>query len=257
MSAIFGPIFQIGYVVRDIEVAMDHWVRVLGVGPFVFKPDVTFAETSYRGTKTNGMMSAVAHAFSGDLDIELIQQVSDTPSIYRDFLDEFGEGMQHLGVLVDNWDAQMELAGEQNLTPLQAGRTREGVRFAYFDNAAHHPGTMIEFIEHTPAFDAFIKRARMQPPIGMAETYSSLAEGPSSEKAKRTESAMITRIGMHSPTSWTLIYKSFQSTLRGKHAELVSKLSGVRRYGRNHAVLNDGELCCCMDRIRRCIRYVN
>lgn len=160
MSAFFGPIVQIGYVVRDIEAAMNHWAHVLGVGPFVYKPDVTFAQIAYRGTPVEGMTSAVAHAFSGDLDIELIQQVSDSPSIYRDFLDEYGEGMQHLGVLVTDWDAQMEKARKLNWSPLQEGLTHQGVRFAYFDNAGRHPGTMIEFIEHTAGFDAFMARTK-------------------------------------------------------------------------------------------------
>ena len=32
MSQRFGPVRQVGYVVRDIEAAMRHWVA-LGVGP--------------------------------------------------------------------------------------------------------------------------------------------------------------------------------------------------------------------------------
>ena len=33
MSMFFGEIRQLGYVVPDIEAAMDYWSRVLGVGP--------------------------------------------------------------------------------------------------------------------------------------------------------------------------------------------------------------------------------
>ena len=32
MSRFLGEIRQLGYVVHDIEAAMDHWSRVLGVG---------------------------------------------------------------------------------------------------------------------------------------------------------------------------------------------------------------------------------
>ncbi len=35
MSRLFGPIRQNGYVVRDIEAAMAHWIDVLQVGPVV------------------------------------------------------------------------------------------------------------------------------------------------------------------------------------------------------------------------------
>ena len=159
MSVFFGPIVQIGYVVRDIDAAMEHWARGAGVGPFVFKANVTFPHITYRGEPAH-IETAVAHAFSGDLDVELIQQTNDAPSIYTDFLAEFGEGMQHLGVLVEDWDAQMARAAGLGWSALQAGTTHEGVRFAYFDNAGTHPGTMIEFIERTPAFEAFFDRTR-------------------------------------------------------------------------------------------------
>ena len=34
MSRIFGAITQNGYVMRDIQAAMRHWIEVLGVGPW-------------------------------------------------------------------------------------------------------------------------------------------------------------------------------------------------------------------------------
>ena len=36
MSRMFGAITQNGYVVRDIEAAMRHWIDVLGVGPWFY-----------------------------------------------------------------------------------------------------------------------------------------------------------------------------------------------------------------------------
>jgi hypothetical protein len=36
MSRIFGEIFQNGYVVRDIQAAMRHWIEVLGMGPWFY-----------------------------------------------------------------------------------------------------------------------------------------------------------------------------------------------------------------------------
>ena len=33
MSRIFGPIRQNGYVVRDINAALEHWTSVVGMGP--------------------------------------------------------------------------------------------------------------------------------------------------------------------------------------------------------------------------------
>lgn len=160
MTAGFGPVAQIGYVVRDIEKAMAHWVTVVGVGPFVYSPKVTFPSITYKGGDASSIQTAVAHAFSGDLDIELIQQTCDTPSIYLDFLAEHREGMQHLGILVEDMDAGLAKAARLGWNAAQAGRTHQGVRFAYFDNAGPHAGTMIELIEKTQAIDALFNRAK-------------------------------------------------------------------------------------------------
>jgi hypothetical protein len=34
MSRLFGPLRQMGLVVRDIDGAMQHWISVCGVGPW-------------------------------------------------------------------------------------------------------------------------------------------------------------------------------------------------------------------------------
>ena len=36
MSRFFGEIRQAGYVVHDIEKAMDYWSRELGIGPWFY-----------------------------------------------------------------------------------------------------------------------------------------------------------------------------------------------------------------------------
>ena len=49
MSRFFGEIRQAGYVVPDIEAAMDYWSRVLGVGPWFYNPRVPIGNYRYRG----------------------------------------------------------------------------------------------------------------------------------------------------------------------------------------------------------------
>ena len=50
MSILFGPIRQMGYVVQDIEAAMQHWTRVLRIGPFYYAESAPIHENRYRGT---------------------------------------------------------------------------------------------------------------------------------------------------------------------------------------------------------------
>ncbi len=153
MSRLFGPIMQNGYVVNDWRTAADHWSRVLGVGPFFVMEHIRFAGCTYRGESSDIDMS-VAIAYSGDLQIELIQQHNDAPSIYRDFRAAYGEGLQHVGVLVDHLEPVLALDGWTERV-VQAGSTVAGQRFAYVDVGCH-PGGMIELIEvNTQSRSAF------------------------------------------------------------------------------------------------------
>ena len=51
MSRLFGSIAQNGFVVRDIERAMDHWINVLGVGPWFYVERVKTDYFRYRGER--------------------------------------------------------------------------------------------------------------------------------------------------------------------------------------------------------------
>ena len=77
MSRIFGQIAQIGYVVRDIDAAMDKWVKH-GVGPWFYVDRVQTDYFRYRGVDSDMQMS-VALANSGDVQLELIQPRNDAP----------------------------------------------------------------------------------------------------------------------------------------------------------------------------------
>ena len=94
MSRVFGPIRQNGYVVKDVRAAMDHWVKVLGVGPWFYFDRVKIDWFRHRGAASNVELS-IALANSGDLQVELIQQRNDVPSMYREFLGAGREGLQH------------------------------------------------------------------------------------------------------------------------------------------------------------------
>ncbi|XAH21253.1 VOC family protein [Xylophilus sp. GW821-FHT01B05] len=95
MSSMFGGVRQIGYVVKDIEKAMQHWID-LGVGPWFYKEDVGSTEFRYYGKESRIPKLSIALANSGDLQIELIEQHDDAPSLYLDSLRKHGEGAQHV-----------------------------------------------------------------------------------------------------------------------------------------------------------------
>lgn len=142
--AALGPIMQNGYVVDDWRQAAEHWAAALGVGPFFALEHVEFSECLYRGDPTNIDMS-VAIAYTGNYQIELVQQHNDAPSIYMDFLKRNPPGLQHVGTLVDDLDAALD-SNELRSRIIQQGCTVTGARFAYVDTVLHD-GTMLELIE--------------------------------------------------------------------------------------------------------------
>lgn len=158
MSRRFGPIRQNGYVVHDIDAALAHWTGVLGVGPFFYFERVPIEDFRHRGEPSPVEVS-IALANWGDLQIELIQQRNDAPSMYRDFLAAGHEGLQHVACWYESLDgilAEVAAAG----TPVgQSGTIGERGRFAYLETASH-PGTVIEISEISGSKGRFFDHVR-------------------------------------------------------------------------------------------------
>lgn len=133
MSMLFGSARQVGYVVRDIEKAMAHWSRTLGVGPWFYKEDVGTTEFSYYSRPSRLPRLSIALANSGALQIELIQQRDDAPSLYLDSLQRGGEGAQHLAYWTeDRFDAGVRHLLAMGYVEGHSGRMGLRGRFAYF-----------------------------------------------------------------------------------------------------------------------------
>lgn len=148
MSKIFGAVVQQGYVVPDVQVAIAHWLA-RGIGPF-FVEKLNKLPAEING-KPSTLDLTAAFAYSGDQQIEVIEPRDNTPSIYRDFLDENPRGgLQHLAVWVDNIDAKLaELkAADQHFEVKQ----RYGDGHAYIDST-DHPGVMVQLMAHNDAID--------------------------------------------------------------------------------------------------------
>jgi hypothetical protein len=141
-------LFQLGFVVDDIVVAAQRWVRAFGVGPFHVLPR-TEVTTRYRGTESAVDMQ-VAVAQAGPVQIELVQQHCDRPSIYRDLFGPGETGLHQLSTVTSDYDGTSahyaalgyELAGE-----IEA----RGQRVAFFDTVADF-GFMTEVTEEVPGF---------------------------------------------------------------------------------------------------------
>ena len=99
------PHFQQAFLVNDLEQACNRWAELYAAGPFVLVPHHQTDKFTYRGTSQEADVS-YAFGYLGDMMIQLIEQHDDTPSIYRDMYRRGEEGFHHVGILVNDFDAE-------------------------------------------------------------------------------------------------------------------------------------------------------
>ena len=100
-----NTIRQLGYVVSDMDKALKHWVDVVGAGPFFMIEHCALREQVYRG-QPSAVDVDIALGNSGDVQIELICQNNDVPSIYNETNSAGHVGLHHFGIM----PASFELA---------------------------------------------------------------------------------------------------------------------------------------------------
>jgi methylmalonyl-CoA/ethylmalonyl-CoA epimerase len=150
-----GPILklesinQIGFVVPDLERAMEAYWRCFGIGPWrVYTYGYPLVkDTTYRGKKEDYRIR-LALAEVGDLVVELIQHL-DGNTVHKEFLQRSGKGIQHLGLFVDNIDVAVKQMQEAGFEVVQTGKgygaDGDGA-YAYVD-AEQELGVMYELIQ--------------------------------------------------------------------------------------------------------------
>ncbi|AHK36060.1 hypothetical protein OPAG_06857 [Rhodococcus opacus PD630] len=143
MSKIFGDYQQNGYVVPDLDAAIEKWAA-LGVGPFYRIDALPVVNFTYLGSTEPPALDVALGNF-GDVQVELIQVTdSETPSPYRDFATAHtGGGLHHVSVWSDDFDADLARWAAQGLSPDCTGEVSGFARFCYFSGASTD-GTTIE-----------------------------------------------------------------------------------------------------------------
>src|SRR6202035_2171394 len=131
-------ITQIAVVVRDMESALRSYTENLGWGPwsvFDYKPPLLH-DTVVRGEPREFRMIGAETSVNG-LGFELIQPVSG-PSIYQEFLDTHGEGVQHIACMkhsTEDSEALKKHWQERGAEILMGGRIGASIEFYYLDTS--------------------------------------------------------------------------------------------------------------------------
>jgi methylmalonyl-CoA/ethylmalonyl-CoA epimerase len=140
---------QLGFVVKDLDAAVESWWKLFGIGPWHFytygKPMVK--SMSYRGKPAEYRMR-LALSWIGQLRIELIEP-GQGDTVYADFVRDHGYGIHHLGILTGDMGAALATAEAAGLpmTMDGAGFGLDGDgHYAYLDTEGAL-STTIELIE--------------------------------------------------------------------------------------------------------------
>jgi catechol 2,3-dioxygenase-like lactoylglutathione lyase family enzyme len=127
----FSELHHVSIVVRDIEQSVQYYTSI-GIGPFVEYPPMR-EYTRINVPDEEGFYNLrIMVARIGSVDLQLIQP-GEGQSLYKEHLETKGEGVYHLGFVVDDIDEAEAEVRKKNIKVISNGRRVDGSGFAYLD----------------------------------------------------------------------------------------------------------------------------
>jgi len=144
-----GAVMQTCYVVPDLTRAIEFYVRALNVGPFFVLPHRKAPDRVYRG-RTSPTEVSLAMGFAGNMQIELIEQHDQAPSLFREAIEQRGYGFHHFGIAHDDVPGVLPLYLAEGFEVVGRSPVPTGGEVVFLEPPEPvHPG----FIELLPATD--------------------------------------------------------------------------------------------------------
>ncbi len=163
LPSIFGPAKQIAYVVDDIDRSMAAWSKYSQVSPFlVTRNAAPLSNAYYRGQRARTTRVNIAFAYIGDMQLELIEQIGDTPGLYKEAIDAQRDGVHHYAVLVEDFPSAYDWALDNSFDAVIDAGVDGIARMSYLERPSD--GLILEVIEWNtmtqPYFNGIEKRVR-------------------------------------------------------------------------------------------------
>ena len=138
---------QIGFVVNDIEKTSQAFADFLGVEKPQWSLTATIDKThgEFNGQPCPARAKLAFFHVGETLDIELIEP-DETPSVWRNVLNEKGEGVHHIAFVVNGMKEKILALEGNGMKLLQRGEYIGG-RYAYID-CVDQLKTIVELLEN-------------------------------------------------------------------------------------------------------------
>ncbi len=136
----FSQIDQIGIVVKNMEKNLKFYKKLFGIEPFLTLESPT-------GSTIDSAKLKIGLFQLGDVQLELIQ-VLEGETIHSEFLENKGEGLHHLGFIVEDIEEELVRLEKEGIKILERGIIQEMVKFAYLDTEKTL-GIIVELIQLT------------------------------------------------------------------------------------------------------------
>ena len=150
-----GGIIQTAFVVKDIRESIDSWIEDCRVGPWFLLDHFSGDHPVYRGAPSEADV-AIAMAFAGHMQIELIQPNDANPSVYKETIDARGHGFHHLGRASDDIEADIAALEAHGYSLAFRAGVPTGGDVAYMDKPGY--SGFLELITATEAMEEVFTR---------------------------------------------------------------------------------------------------
>ena len=149
-----GEVAQLAFVPADIDAALRYWTKTIGAGPFVAFDHIPTETCSYQGAASD-IDFTLYIGYWGALQIELIVQHNDAPSIYRAWRDERREGLHHVCVFTEDMARARAILAAAGTTIVQEVTLADGIAGVYAETGGGQ-GSLLEILKPNRAIlDSF------------------------------------------------------------------------------------------------------
>ena len=148
-----GKIVEIGYVVDDLDDAIQFFSTTMAAGPFTVFEHVKMQGARYRGTPTDVDID-IALGASGGVVLELIRQRNAAPSPFHRSTSGVAFAPNHWSVFTHDFDGELQRYMDRGFEAVFYAEfveegTAEVARVVYLDTM-QQAGTYLELMESDP-----------------------------------------------------------------------------------------------------------